>query len=76
MDDVRFKLARIQGEFVRHAHQDTGEVFIVIDAGWPSNSGTARWRWPRARCASYRAAPSIGRSRRGARHHAGGAAGC
>ena len=31
MNDVQFKLAKVQGEFVWHAHADTDEVFIVID---------------------------------------------
>ena len=31
MNDVQFKLAKLQGEFVWHAHDDTDEVFIVID---------------------------------------------
>ncbi|MCE2570050.1 cupin domain-containing protein [Motilimonas eburnea] len=31
MNDYQFKLAKGEGEFVWHAHQDTDEVFIVID---------------------------------------------
>lgn len=31
MNDYQFKLAKIQGEFVWHRHDDTDEVFIVID---------------------------------------------
>jgi mannose-6-phosphate isomerase-like protein (cupin superfamily) len=31
MNDYQFKLAKIQGEFVWHDHQDTDEVFIVIE---------------------------------------------
>ncbi|MDA0683539.1 MAG: cupin domain-containing protein [Bacteroidetes bacterium] len=31
MNEVQFKLARIEGEFVWHAHEDTDEAFIVID---------------------------------------------
>jgi mannose-6-phosphate isomerase-like protein (cupin superfamily) len=31
MNDYQFKLVRIQGEFVWHAHADTDEVFIVLD---------------------------------------------
>lgn len=31
MNDYQFKLAKVQGEFVWHAHADTDEVFIVID---------------------------------------------
>ena len=31
MNDYQFKLAKIQGEFVWHAHPDTDEVFIVVD---------------------------------------------
>lgn len=31
MNDVQFKLARIEGEFVWHRHDDTDEVFIVVD---------------------------------------------
>ncbi|NNF52654.1 MAG: cupin domain-containing protein [Gammaproteobacteria bacterium] len=30
MNDYQFKLARIQGEFVWHKHDDTDEVFICI----------------------------------------------
>jgi len=31
MNDCHFKLARIQGDFVWHAHPETDEVFIVIE---------------------------------------------
>ncbi len=31
MNDYHFKLVKIQGEFVWHAHDDTDEVFIVLD---------------------------------------------
>jgi mannose-6-phosphate isomerase-like protein (cupin superfamily) len=31
MNDYHFKLAKIQGEFVWHTHDETDEVFIVID---------------------------------------------
>ena len=31
MNDYHFKLVRIQGEFVWHKHDDTDEVFIVLD---------------------------------------------
>lgn len=31
MNDVQFKLARVEGEFVWHDHPDTDEVFIVIE---------------------------------------------
>jgi mannose-6-phosphate isomerase-like protein (cupin superfamily) len=31
MNDYQFKLVRIQGEFVWHRHDDTDEVFIVIE---------------------------------------------
>jgi len=30
MNQIQFKLVKIQGEFTWHAHQDTDEVFIVI----------------------------------------------
>lgn len=30
MNDYQFKLVKLQGEFVWHAHADTDEVFIVI----------------------------------------------
>ena len=30
MNDYQFKLVKLQGEFVWHAHSDTDEVFIVI----------------------------------------------
>jgi len=31
MNDYQFKLAKIQGEFIWHKHDDTDEVFIVVD---------------------------------------------
>ena len=31
MNDYQFKLVKIKGEFVWHEHEDTDEVFIVID---------------------------------------------
>ena len=31
MNDYQFKLVKIQGEFVWHNHDDTDEVFIVIE---------------------------------------------
>lgn len=31
MNDVQFKLTRVQGEFVWHAHEDTDETFLVLD---------------------------------------------
>ena len=31
MNDYQFKLARLKGEFVWHAHADTDETFIVLD---------------------------------------------
>ena len=31
MNGYHFKLVKIQGEFVWHAHADTDEVFIVLD---------------------------------------------
>ena len=31
MNDVQFKLARVEGEFVWHAHADTDEAFIVVE---------------------------------------------
>lgn len=31
MNNYQFKLAKFEGEFVWHNHQDTDEVFIVID---------------------------------------------
>ena len=30
MNDYHFKLAKIQGEFIWHAHPETDEVFIII----------------------------------------------
>jgi mannose-6-phosphate isomerase-like protein (cupin superfamily) len=30
MNDYHFKVAKVQGEFVWHAHADTDEVFVVI----------------------------------------------
>ena len=31
MNDYHFKLVKLRGEFVWHAHADTDEVFIVLD---------------------------------------------
>ena len=31
MNDYQFKLVKIQGEFTRHDHTNTDEVFIVIE---------------------------------------------
>jgi len=31
MNDYQFKLVKIEGEFVWHAHDDTDETFIVLD---------------------------------------------
>ena len=31
MNDYQFKLVKIKGEFVWHSHQDTDEVFIVLN---------------------------------------------
>jgi mannose-6-phosphate isomerase-like protein (cupin superfamily) len=31
MNDCQFKLVKIQGEFVWHKHEETDDVFIVID---------------------------------------------
>jgi mannose-6-phosphate isomerase-like protein (cupin superfamily) len=31
MNDYQFKLVRIEGDFIWHAHADTDETFIVID---------------------------------------------
>lgn len=31
LNDYQLKLVRIQGTFVWHAHQDTDEVFVVLD---------------------------------------------
>jgi mannose-6-phosphate isomerase-like protein (cupin superfamily) len=31
MNDYQFKLVRLIGDFVWHAHQDTDEAFIVLD---------------------------------------------
>lgn len=31
MNDYQFKVVKLQGEFVFHAHQDTDETFIVLD---------------------------------------------
>ena len=31
MNDYQFKLAKISGEFIWHAHAETDEVFIVIE---------------------------------------------
>ena len=30
MNDCQFKLVKIKGEFIRHQHDDTDEVFIVL----------------------------------------------
>ena len=31
MNDYQFKLVKIKGEFVKHKHSDTDEVFIVLE---------------------------------------------
>lgn len=31
MNDIQFKLARVEGEFVWHDHPDTDEAFVVIE---------------------------------------------
>ncbi|MBB1061337.1 cupin domain-containing protein [Marilutibacter spongiae] len=31
LNDYQFKIARIQGDFVWHRHEDTDEAFIVLD---------------------------------------------
>lgn len=31
MNDYHFKLVKIQGEFIWHKHEETDEVFIVLD---------------------------------------------
>lgn len=31
MNDYQFKLARLEGDFVWHAHADTDEAFLVLD---------------------------------------------
>jgi mannose-6-phosphate isomerase-like protein (cupin superfamily) len=31
MNDYHFKLVKLQGDFVWHSHDDTDEVFIVLD---------------------------------------------
>jgi mannose-6-phosphate isomerase-like protein (cupin superfamily) len=31
MNDYQFKLAKLQGDFIWHAHHDTDEAFIVIE---------------------------------------------
>ncbi len=31
MNDYQFKLAKLEGEFIWHSHDDTDETFIVLD---------------------------------------------
>ena len=31
MNDYQFKIARLQGDFIWHAHHDTDEAFIVLE---------------------------------------------
>lgn len=31
MNDVQFKLAKVEGDFVWHSHADTDEVFYILD---------------------------------------------
>lgn len=31
MNDYQFKLAKLEGDFIWHAHADTDEVFLVLD---------------------------------------------
>ena len=33
MNDYHFKLVKFKGDFVWHSHDDTDEVFIVLDGG-------------------------------------------
>lgn len=33
MNDVQFKVVRVHGEFVWHAHPETDEVFLILDGG-------------------------------------------
>jgi mannose-6-phosphate isomerase-like protein (cupin superfamily) len=46
MNDYQFKLVKLQGEFVWHAHKDTDEVFIVlhgeIEIGFRDGTVTVR----------------------------------
>jgi mannose-6-phosphate isomerase-like protein (cupin superfamily) len=46
MNDYQFKLVKLQGEFVWHAHADTDEVFLVLDGemeiGFREHSVTLR----------------------------------
>ncbi|MCP1584550.1 cupin domain-containing protein [Pseudoxanthomonas mexicana] len=60
MNDYQFKLAKILGEFVWHAHEETDEVFIVL-----SGEMTLEFRdraVPLARCTWYPGASSTGPS--------------
>ena len=34
MNDIHFKLGKIQGEFLWHSHPETDEVFIVIEGDY------------------------------------------
>lgn len=31
LNDVQFKLARVQGDFIWHSHDDTDEAFIIVE---------------------------------------------
>ncbi|MFQ5524910.1 MAG: cupin domain-containing protein [Thermoanaerobaculia bacterium] len=31
MNDYQFKLARLEGDFIWHSHEDTDETFIILD---------------------------------------------
>lgn len=31
MNDIQFKVARVEGDFVWHEHDDTDEAFLVVD---------------------------------------------
>jgi mannose-6-phosphate isomerase-like protein (cupin superfamily) len=31
MNDYQFKVAKLQGDFIWHSHEDTDEPFIVVD---------------------------------------------
>ena len=50
MNDYQFKLVKIEKDFIWHQHEDTDEVFIVIEGkNIYRNSKTKQWRLMRER---------------------------
>ena len=67
LNDYEVKVVKLEGEFVWHTHDDTDELFLVIEGDLPSSCATGRApaRGPAVRRAARRRALP-GRRRRGA----------